>query len=281
MTQPDADELRARASLQALGVSYAPAPPVTAPAREPQTPGEEAARTVPTPRQGGRLPDWRLARKPELSAHGLVEPEDQELDAAPEETSPGLLSLRDRVRTWVESVEERTGYSPAPADPPQDTGDGPVSTRKDSPDATGDSPENTGDTGEESGPGEVRPPRRPRFDAPGLRAPAEHRSLLEVIRSTPDYVVWLLYSGSALAAGFWLGWPQWFRDAVDYLVTEHPTLTDPYAFQCYAVAAAVLVVDWRTRSWVLPLAWMARIPSASLVIGAAMNGDPTPISDAL
>jgi hypothetical protein len=111
-----------------------------------------------------------------------------------------------------------------------------------------------------------------------MKGPKERRSLVEVVRSTPAHVVWGIYSGSALAAGFWLGWPQWVADGVRYLEAEHPTFTDAYSLTCYGLAAGVFVLDYRARGWFLPLAWAARVPTASLVVGIPLAGDPTPIS---
>ncbi|MFC8332773.1 hypothetical protein [Streptomyces olivaceus] len=125
-----------------------------------------------------------------------------------------------------------------------------------------------------------RPGQRPRFAAAGVphTMKAERRSLVEIIRSTPDHVWWMAYNGSALAAGFWLGWPQWVKDGTAFLAAEHPTLTDTYSFTCYALAAGVFVLDYRARGWLFPVSWLARIPTASLVVGVPLHGVDTPIS---
>ncbi|QPL14127.1 hypothetical protein QEH48_gp098 [Streptomyces phage TurkishDelight] len=295
-TTPGADELEARDRLLALGVSYAPTAD-DAPAGEP---GEE-----------GHLEDAAPAAQEEDTPEEPEDGEDEEAaDPAKEDASPERPGLRDRVRTWVESVEERTGRRPAAEDTPrEDSGDAEAGDEpEDDEDAdAGEEPEDdedtgegdtgdTGDTGKGTGPkpggpvrktspGRVkarRPRSRPRFSAPGIphtmKADKERRSLVEVIRSTPDHVRWMTYSGSALAGGFYLGWPQWVRDGAAFLATEHPSLTDAYSFTCYGLAAGVLVLDYRARGWALPFAWAARVPTASLVVGVLMYGDPTPIS---
>jgi hypothetical protein len=111
-----------------------------------------------------------------------------------------------------------------------------------------------------------------------VKTATERRSLVEVIRNTPPEIQWMAYSGSALGVGFYLGWPQWVSDGTEYLVTHHPTLTDAYSITCYVLAAGVLLVDYRARGAFPALAWLARIPTASLVVGVPLYGVSTPIS---
>ncbi|MFU0240404.1 hypothetical protein ACKI1J_32285 [Streptomyces scabiei] len=284
-TTPGADELEARDRLLALGVSYAPTAD-DAPAGEP---GEE-----------DHLENAAPAAQEETAPEEAEDGEDEEpADPVKEDAPSERPGLRDRVRTWVESVEERTGRRPAAeaGDEPEDDEDADAGEEPEDDENTGEGDtSDTGDTGKGNGPkpggpvrktapGRVkarRPRSRPRFSAPGIphtmRAAQERRSLMEVIRSTPDHVRWGIYNGSALAAGFYLGWPQWVRDGVDFLVTEHPTLTDTYSLTCYGLAAGVLYLDGHVRTWRLLVAWAARVPAASLVVGVLMYGDPTPIS---
>ncbi|WP_371793858.1 hypothetical protein OIE91_11370 [Streptomyces albidoflavus] len=119
--------------------------------------------------------------------------------------------------------------------------------------------------------------RRPKFDAPGLHQ--DRRSVLDIIRSTPRHVWWLLYSGSAAAAGWHLGWPQWVSDALLRLETTQASWTTVDCITSYALAACVFAIDSATRKWFYPLAWATRVPTASLVLGFLLWGDPTPISD--
>ncbi|MGF0163100.1 hypothetical protein ACQRET_03525 [Streptomyces koyangensis] len=120
--------------------------------------------------------------------------------------------------------------------------------------------------------------RRPKFDAPGLHR-EDRRSVLDIIRSTPRHVWWLLYSGSAAAVGWHFGWPQWVSDGLRYLETTQASWTTAYCLTCYVLAAGVLAADVATRTWFYPLAWAVRVLSASLVLGFLLWGDPTPISD--
>lgn len=80
----------------------------------------------------------------------------------------------------------------------------------------------------------------------------------------------LAYSGSA--AG--LGWGLGLVDRLHALLDECARQTgDPYAalvLGAGVIAAAVLLVDRRTRGWYRPLAWACRIPLASAVLALAL-----------
>ncbi|AIV35577.1 hypothetical protein [Streptomyces sp. CCM_MD2014] len=301
--QPDEDELQLRDRLRDLGVSYAPAPAGAA-LREPgeghleqAAPAAEEA-SVPAPRRTApRLPDWWAPERPDVTAEDKpAEPapapsdedaEDQEEPALPQtpatpSSSPDRADFQTRMREWLESKRE-------PARP-GDTGPDDDHAPDDDEDTGEDDGDTAGDGPEPGGPVRKmatglkrrarRPGRRPRFAAAGVphTMKPERRSLVEIIRSTPDQVWWMAYNGSALAAGFWLGWPQWVKDGTAFLAAEHPTLTDTYSLTCYALAAGVLVLDYRARGWLFPVSWLARIPTASLVVGVPLYGVDTPIS---
>ncbi|MFI5986777.1 hypothetical protein ACIBEA_38690 [Streptomyces sp. NPDC051555] len=259
----------------------AEAVPSAQPGSEHPSAGTQHPATTLTRRGAPRLPDWRLPDKPQLTAHDEQDLQAEE-DPADEEPEQPVLGLRDRVRAWARTNAPNSAatHRPETAEAQEDSS------------SDGEEREDEQDTSRNprsgSGPRRARAgrsqnwTRRPRFAAPGvdqiIRPERERRSLIEVIRATPAYVIWLLYSGSALGVGFWRGGPQWVREGVAFLVKEHPTLTDTYSLTCYGIAAAVLLLDYRARKWILPLAWAARIPTACLVAGVAMYGDPTPIS---
>ncbi|MFE3555104.1 hypothetical protein ACFXKW_09595 [Streptomyces sp. NPDC059193] len=257
----------------------AEAAPSAQPGSKHPSSGTQQPATPPTRGAVPRLPDWRLTDKPQLTVHDEQDETElqEEEDPADEEPEQPALGLRDRVRMWARTNTPISAATHRPeADSPSD------GEERDDEQDTSRNPRS------DSGPRMARTgrshtwTRRPRFAAPGgdqiSRTARERRSLIEVIRSTPPYVIWLLYSGSALGVGFWRGGPQWVRKGVAFLVKEHPTLTDAYSLTCYGIAAAVLLLDYRARKWILPLAWAARIPSACLVAGVAMYSDPTPIS---
>lgn len=271
----------------------APQYPVTAaPGRQPadeRSPDRRRAVSTASALGASRLPDWRLPDKPELTIpdehNEPARPEQErepEDEAVQEDTVSDRPRLRDRVRTWVASAANDAGDAGAGATP-GDEAPGPgeeFEEHGDEPDAP--SWRRRAKALRKTGHQRPRRVGRPPFAASGIarvfRPAPDRRSLIEAIRSTPPQVVWLLYSGSALGVGFWRGWPQWVRDGVAFLVREHPTLNDFYSWTCYGIAAGVLLLDYRARKWIWPLAWAARIPSACLVAGVAMYGDPTPIS---
>lgn len=315
--QPDEDELQLRARLRALidhGVTPAPAEGdhLEVPGSAGETPAvdglrawaddEAPAPAVPAPRPSSpRLPDWWAKDRPPLAVvPDPEEPEDQEepdVPAADEDQEPGEEEasprpvLRKRARSWVDNVLDRSSGD-ATEDTEEDEdqeGDEGEPGEEDTGDTSGDTPAQGGPTpggpvAKTSGkPRKARRPRRrPRFVARGIPFTAkpdqERRSLVEVIRSTPPHVQWLAYNGSALGAGWSLGWPQWVKEGAAFLAAEHPTLTDTYSLTCYALVAGVVFLDYRARGWILPAAWLCRVPTVSVAVGVPLHGVSTPIS---
>lgn len=82
----------------------------------------------------------------------------------------------------------------------------------------------------------------------------------------------VVYSGSAAGAGWLLG----YESRLHALLDECGRLTgNPYAavvIGAVAVAAAIAIVDRRTRGWYWPLAWACRIPAATAVLALALYG---------
>ncbi|MFD7919490.1 hypothetical protein ACFV3R_09725 [Streptomyces sp. NPDC059740] len=290
--EPLADDIRPADPGPGAPQSTVTAAPGRPPADERPSDRQPAASTA-SQLGAARLPDWRLPDKPELTipdeADEPAEPEHEqerepEDDVVQEDPVAGRPRLRDRVRTWVGNAANDAGEAgagetpgdeaPEPGEESEENGDEPAAPSR----------RRRAEALKKTAQQRHRPWRagRPPFAAPGIaqiiRPAPDRRSLIEAIRSTPPQVTWLLYSGSALGVGFWRGWPQWVRDGVAFLVREHPTLNDFYSWTCYGIAAGVLLLDYRARKWIWPLAWAARIPSACLVAGVAMYGDPTPIS---
>lgn len=284
-TTPDADELRARQHLDQLGLSYAPEPPAPAAPPAPGAPGENAGpdpEPTPAAPRRGRF-RARKRPKPVPAQEGPTREAPRELVPCDgnEETEAVTRTARrggDRLPDW---------RLPKPVL----TKDGPLGASKEGQEDEETAAEAEHETEDEEvlsapeaeAPARARKPRRrPRFVAPGLpfttdKAP-DRRSLLQVARNLPPHSIWLLYTGSALATGFFFGIPQWVHASVGVLVTDHPTLTDAYSWQCWGLAAAVLFLDRRSRVWALPLSWAARTISASTVVGFLLYGVSTPIS---
>jgi hypothetical protein len=238
-------------------------------------------------------PHLAAEEQPEDPAPAPADEEPEELDDDPDHPAireafdpAERVAFRARLRTYLDgapAVADAVAAEKAAEAPKDSEDDADEEGQEDDEDAEGEGPEPGGPirkmaTGLNRR--ARRPGQRPRFAAAGVphTMKPERRSLVEIIRSTPDHVWWMAYNGSALAAGFWLGWPQWVKDGTAFLVAEHPTLTDTYSLTCYALAAGVLVLDYRARSWFFPTSWLARIPTASLVVGVPLYGVDTPIS---
>ncbi|MBT2492359.1 hypothetical protein J7E96_28385 [Streptomyces sp. ISL-96] len=100
------------------------------------------------------------------------------------------------------------------------------------------------------------------------------KALIEVWSGMSRKQRHLLYNGSALGAGFYMGVPQFFTAEVAYLVDTYGSWTDFYVCVWYGVAVGVWVLDYRTRGWFPVFAWLTRIPLVSMIVGALLYGTP-------
>ncbi|MFC9341443.1 hypothetical protein ACFT0G_25440 [Streptomyces sp. NPDC057020] len=108
----------------------------------------------------------------------------------------------------------------------------------------------------------------------GKDSAARKKSLLEAWTGMPQKTRHLLYNGSALGAGFYLGVPQFWTEEVAYLVATYDSWTAFYVCIWYGVAAALVLLDYRTRSWFPVFSWATRIPTVSMIVGALLYGTP-------
>ncbi|GGZ23630.1 hypothetical protein GCM10010387_16030 [Streptomyces inusitatus] len=81
-----------------------------------------------------------------------------------------------------------------------------------------------------------------------------------------------LYNGTALAGGFAGGVPQFFTAEVAYLAATYDSWTDFYVCIWYGIAVAIWCFDHKSRSWLPPIALLARIPLVSMVVGVLLYG---------
>lgn len=100
------------------------------------------------------------------------------------------------------------------------------------------------------------------------------KSLIEVWGQMPRKTRHLLYNGTALGAGFYMGVPQFFTAEVAYLVDAYGSWTDFYVCIWYGVAAGIWALNYRTRGWFPIFAWLTRIPLVSMIVGALLYGTP-------
>lgn len=108
----------------------------------------------------------------------------------------------------------------------------------------------------------------------GKDSTAQKKSLIDAWTGMPKKTRHLLYNGTALAAGYYLGVPQFFTDEVAYLVTAYGSWTDFYVCIWYGVAVGIWVLDFRTRGWFPVFSWATRIPLVSMIVGVLLYGNP-------
>ncbi|RPK58103.1 hypothetical protein EES44_24535 [Streptomyces sp. ADI96-15] len=108
----------------------------------------------------------------------------------------------------------------------------------------------------------------------GKDSTAQKKALIEAFTGLSPKAKHLLYNGTALGAGFWIGVPQFFTDEVAYLAATYDSWTEFYVVIWYGVALAIALLDFRTRGWFPLFAWTARIPLVSMIIGVLLYGTP-------
>ncbi|MFJ7592501.1 hypothetical protein ACIQZO_35050 [Streptomyces sp. NPDC097617] len=113
--------------------------------------------------------------------------------------------------------------------------------------------------------------KRPVF---GKDSAGQKKSLIEAFTEMQPKTKHLLYNGTALGAGFYLGVPQFFTAEVAYLAATYDSWTDFYVAIWYGVAAGITVLDYRTRGWFPLFSWATRIPLVSMIVGALYYGIP-------
>ncbi|WP_284576728.1 hypothetical protein [Streptomyces sp. 2P-4] len=110
------------------------------------------------------------------------------------------------------------------------------------------------------------------YNRPAYAKKVEKQSLVDWWNGRDRRTAWLLYNGTALAAGFSIGVPQFFTAEVAYLAATYDSWTDFYVCVWYGVAAGIWVWDHRSRTWFPPFALAARIPLISMVVGSLLYG---------
>ncbi|MFF4146958.1 hypothetical protein ACFY0A_37795 [Streptomyces sp. NPDC001698] len=260
------DEESIREDLRRMGVgpdAYPPRPPYppTVPgqpaADADQAPGEQDTDDLPAPARAAndRLPFWYERRKPDLADLGPAsdEPaaeESEPVDEQPDNDEPSKKPEARGPRRFL----RRASKSPRPADGKGDDGGG----------------ERVEAEGEDHVPAGPRWSRPLLGRPPGL--PPKRDNLFTWWRSVEPHVKWGAYHGTGLAAGVYFGVAeQGFRGA-EFVTTHDTGSIDVLA--TYGLLAVVLLVDYRVRNLIPPLAWAVRGVSTSLIIGALWYGAP-------
>ncbi|WP_206281435.1 hypothetical protein, partial [Streptomyces albidoflavus] len=108
----------------------------------------------------------------------------------------------------------------------------------------------------------------------GKNSSAEKKALVEVWGQMSGKTRHLLYNGTALGAGFYLGVPQFFTAEVAYLADNYSSWTDFYVCVWYGVAVGIWALDVGTRGWFPVFSWLTRIPTVSMIVGSLYYGIP-------
>ncbi|MFJ1528239.1 hypothetical protein ACIOFV_07390 [Streptomyces mirabilis] len=216
---------------------------------------DEAEGATPARADNDRLPPWWDRRKPDLDDQTVddEEPgeEPEEEDEEPEERPKAKARGPQPVRRRVSKTSRR---------PPADDGQG-------------DEEEDEEEAGEQV-------PDGPRWSRPSLGRPPglppKRQNLITWWRQdVEDYQKWLLYHGTGLGAGVYFGVFTYGTRGAEFVTQQG--LGDLEADFTVGLLGLVLMVDYRVRNLFLPLAWLVRAVSTSLVLGAAWNG--TPLAD--
>ncbi|MFZ4266563.1 hypothetical protein [Streptomyces arboris] len=110
------------------------------------------------------------------------------------------------------------------------------------------------------------------YDRPRYAQKAEKQSLVDWWNGRDRKSRWLLYNGTALAAGFGLGIPQFFTEEAAYLDATYDSWTAFYVCVWYGIALGIWMWDYRSRTWFPPFALAARVPLISMIVGSLLYG---------
>jgi hypothetical protein len=162
-----------------------------------------------------------------------------------------------RPRDWLDDILNSPAPAPAaatpkpkPAQPPSTASNTPTKTKKQ----------------------KRRKTRKPSPDtarsAWDTRPPSPRQSLLDAWDGVPYRLKWLAYHASAAYLGWTIGLVSWVTYVTAWIAGHG--LTDPQAIFWYAAALAAFLLYRRTRSWWWPVAWLAAVPAASVVVGVLL-----------
>lgn len=124
-------------------------------------------------------------------------------------------------------------------------------------------------------PTKVRKKRKQKKPKPGaaraavdIRPPSPRQSLADAWDRVPYRLKWLTYHGSAAYLGWSVGLVGWSTYVTGWIAATGPV--GPQAVFWYGAAGATVLVYRRTRSWWLPVAWLAAVPVTSTVVGVLL-----------
>lgn len=97
------------------------------------------------------------------------------------------------------------------------------------------------------------------------------QSLVEAYARVPSKIRWLIYHGTAAAAGYRIGWVDFSTDTTAWIADHGPT--HPQALFWYGFAVACILLYRRFSPSYLVFGWACTIPIASVVVGALLYGN--------
>ncbi|MER6980556.1 hypothetical protein [Streptomyces carpinensis] len=268
----DQDEQRIREELRRRNVG--PGGPASAPPPAvPEQPADSGQRA-------SRLPDWVRARFPRPAD---PEPADQAepVDRAEAQPSaragnrltpwwelrkPDLADLHPDIDTADEGLkgDEAAGEEPAP------TPAKPRSSRRRIFKTSPPDDEYGEYVGEEQAPGRRHWDRPVLGRPPGL--PPKRQNLFTWWRSVEAHNKWLLYHGTGLLGGIYIGaFHEGYLSAA--YIAAHG-FADIESIFIAGLAGGLFLLDYRVRNWFPLLAWAVRALSTSVIVGALWYGAP-------
>lgn len=97
------------------------------------------------------------------------------------------------------------------------------------------------------------------------------QSLVEAYARIPSKIRWLVYHGTAAAAGYRIGWVDFSTDTTAWIARHG--LTHPQALFWYCFALGCALLYRRFSPAYLVFGWACTIPIASVVVGALLYGN--------
>jgi hypothetical protein len=238
--------------------------------RFPRPTEEEATEEAPARLRAtnDRLPSWWDRRKGDLADQAAdeeepgEEPEDDEEEPEPKGRGP----RPGRRRVSKEPAEDGDGDEDDEPDDDED-GDGKTKGKKAKGKKGGKGRKAKGEEEGEEGPRWSRPDLgRP----PGL--PTEKHNLFTWWRGMEPHTKWLLYHGTGLGAGLYLGVPAYGYEGHRF-IADNPA-GDPEVWATWGLLGLLLVADYRVRNLFPLIAWAVRALSTSVIIGALWYSAP-------
>lgn len=97
------------------------------------------------------------------------------------------------------------------------------------------------------------------------------QSLVEAYARIPGKIRWLIYHGTAAAAGYRIGWVDFSTDTTAWIADHGPT--HPQALFWYCFAFGCVLLYRRFSPAYLVFGWACTVPIASVVVGALLYGN--------